>query len=118
MACGRRTSAGVRCWLLRVLIGAAGPTRKGRGLRWPSCAAAACRAFRKGWPRQPGNDGAARVAVPLGEDHPMMPGLAPGMLPRGRRQGSRRPWCQGRTKPGFGNQLDKVGVTMSLPTGN
>jgi hypothetical protein len=38
---------------------------KARGI---SAASAARLAFRKGWQRQPGNDGAARVAVPTGED--------------------------------------------------
>jgi hypothetical protein len=40
---------------------------KARGI---SAASAARLAFRKGWQRQPGNDGAARVAVPTGEDQP------------------------------------------------
>ena len=40
---------------------------KARGI---SVASAARLAFRKGWQRQPGNDGAARVAVPIGEDQP------------------------------------------------
>ena len=40
---------------------------KARGI---SAASAARLAFRKGWQRQPGNDGAARVAVPIGEDQP------------------------------------------------
>jgi hypothetical protein len=40
---------------------------KARGI---SADSAARLAFRKGWPRQPGNDGAARVAVPIGEDQP------------------------------------------------
>jgi signal transduction histidine kinase len=35
-----------------------------------SAASAARLAFRKGWLRQPGNDGAARVAVPIGDDQP------------------------------------------------
>jgi hypothetical protein len=40
---------------------------KARGI---SAASAARLAYRKEWQRQPGNDGAARVAVPLGEDQP------------------------------------------------
>ena len=40
---------------------------KARGI---SAASAARLAYRKGWQRQPGNDGAARVAVPVGEDQP------------------------------------------------